>query len=231
MTTFVDDMMMKKPTGDGRVFTMCHLAADSLEELHQSAKEIGLKKRWFQDRPRFPHYDVTLSKRREAVSNGAILISLRQMIQWSKLKAKGVALWHGTQSNGKETLLPFIDKRTGYRGVFASCFFEVASLFSLLPSRHDSRVNFDTYQGRFVNTGRCLFSQPPNQYGYVYLVDGSFGFESTRYHDKTDKAECISCEAVTPIFCVKVSKKEVSQWWEFEQKPKIHITRPKGWKV
>jgi hypothetical protein len=52
-----------------------------LRELHEIARKIGLKPEWFQtDNPRFPHYDLTASKRRLALLNGAHYIPLRSWI-------------------------------------------------------------------------------------------------------------------------------------------------------
>jgi len=67
---YVDDM--KFPFKMGRnVGKMCHMYADTIEELHKMADTIGLKREWFQDKKRVPHYDVTLSKRALAIQNGA----------------------------------------------------------------------------------------------------------------------------------------------------------------
>ena len=54
--------------------------ADSLEELHEFAQKIGLKREWFQDRPRLPHYDLTVTRRRVAVRVGAIEESRRELM-------------------------------------------------------------------------------------------------------------------------------------------------------
>lgn len=50
----------------------CHLVADSLEELHRFASRLGLKRGWFQDRTRYPHYDVTIQVRERALRLGAL---------------------------------------------------------------------------------------------------------------------------------------------------------------
>lgn len=50
----------------------CHMFADDTEELHKFAKRLGLKRAWFQNDVRLPHYDVTANKRREAVNLGAM---------------------------------------------------------------------------------------------------------------------------------------------------------------
>ena len=50
----------------------CHLFADSIEELKIFAVVIGLKKSWFQDNKRLPHFDLTEGMRVRAVNGGAI---------------------------------------------------------------------------------------------------------------------------------------------------------------
>ena len=59
---------------------MCHMIADSLEELHAMADKIGIQRKWFQSNSRFPHYDICAAKRRLAVKEGAIESSLREMV-------------------------------------------------------------------------------------------------------------------------------------------------------
>ncbi len=53
---------------------MCHMIADTPEELHAMADEIGVQRRWFQAPPRasFWHYDIAKTKRTLAVAAGAI---------------------------------------------------------------------------------------------------------------------------------------------------------------
>lgn len=48
-----------------------HLFADTEAELHTLAKKIGLKRAWFQEHARLPHYDVTLAMRVKAIKAGA----------------------------------------------------------------------------------------------------------------------------------------------------------------
>ena len=74
MTVFVDDMRM--PARVGRLQARwSHLMADTDEELHAFAASIGLQRRWAQ----YPgtwksHYDVTDSKRAQAIAAGAVPI-------------------------------------------------------------------------------------------------------------------------------------------------------------
>jgi len=73
MSVYVDNMRAKF----GRMI-MCHMVADSLSELHEMAEQIGVARRWFQDKPQRPHYDICISKRSRALDLGAIEIDARQ---------------------------------------------------------------------------------------------------------------------------------------------------------
>jgi hypothetical protein len=59
--------------GYGRM-VMCHMIADTPDELHAMADRIGVARRWFQQPPRasFWHYDIAKSKRELAVAAGAV---------------------------------------------------------------------------------------------------------------------------------------------------------------
>jgi len=69
MAVYVDDARIPY-----RGMLMCHLWADTREELHTFAATLGLRRSWFQCPPRasWEHYDICLSKRAEAVRRGAI---------------------------------------------------------------------------------------------------------------------------------------------------------------
>ena len=52
-----------------------HLQADTTEELHAFAQRLGLRREWFQSKPRRPendHYDLTQTLRARALELGAI---------------------------------------------------------------------------------------------------------------------------------------------------------------
>lgn len=65
-----------------------HLISDhSLDELHQMADKLGLKREWFQDK-KHPHYDLITRYRKpnlrliqEAVSLGAVLSESKELIK------------------------------------------------------------------------------------------------------------------------------------------------------
>ncbi|MBW9102898.1 DUF4031 domain-containing protein [Paraburkholderia phenoliruptrix] len=74
MTVYVDDMRAKF----GRM-VMCHMIADTDDELHATAERIGVARKWHQAPPKHDsHYDIALSKRAAAVAAGAVEITWRQ---------------------------------------------------------------------------------------------------------------------------------------------------------
>jgi len=72
---YVDDM--RAPY---RRMIMCHMVADTDEELHAMAAAIGVSRRWHQtaEKTSGSHYDICLSMRDAAVKFGAIEITLRE---------------------------------------------------------------------------------------------------------------------------------------------------------
>jgi hypothetical protein len=51
----------------------------SLEELHEFARELGLRREWFQMKS-IPHYDLTGEIYDLAMKRGAILVSSREIV-------------------------------------------------------------------------------------------------------------------------------------------------------
>lgn len=67
----------------------CHMYADTLEELHHMAQEIGLRREWFQDKQQLQHYDLTMGKRAQAVGRGAVQQNRMEAVaKWRELRAK-----------------------------------------------------------------------------------------------------------------------------------------------
>lgn len=79
MTVYIDDMNFKY----GRMI-MCHMIADSIDELHIMAGQIGINRKWYQNKPNRPHYDICLSKKALAIKLGAVEINSKELIE--KLK-------------------------------------------------------------------------------------------------------------------------------------------------
>lgn len=71
MTVYVDDMNATY----GRMI-MCHMFADTTEELMAMADQIGVRRKWLQHPGTVKeHYDICLSKKAKALKLGAVEIS------------------------------------------------------------------------------------------------------------------------------------------------------------
>ena len=70
MTVYVDDVRHRF----GRL-VMCHMWADTVDELHAMASSLGLRRSWFQQTPKasWEHYDVSLAVKARAIAAGAVL--------------------------------------------------------------------------------------------------------------------------------------------------------------
>jgi hypothetical protein len=75
VTVYVDSMQAKV----GRM-RMCHMIADTDEELHAMAAAIGVRRKWWQspEKTSGSHYDVCLKMRAAAIKNGAVQITVKQ---------------------------------------------------------------------------------------------------------------------------------------------------------
>lgn len=80
MSVYIDDMEKPYRNRPDRIYKLNHMIADSVDELHEMAQKIGLKSQWFQPKS-FPHYDVTIAKKKEAIKLGAEAVSTRELIQ------------------------------------------------------------------------------------------------------------------------------------------------------
>jgi hypothetical protein len=74
----------------GRVTKWAHLWSDtSIEELHAFAQKIGLKRAWFQNKERLPHYDVTGARYKAALAAGAVITNLGRWLIEQRKARKG----------------------------------------------------------------------------------------------------------------------------------------------
>ncbi|WP_193188873.1 DUF4031 domain-containing protein [Nisaea sediminum] len=72
-----------------RRMIMCHMIADTLDELHAMAERIGMRREWFQPRS-FPHYDVCLTRRAVAIKHGATVLERRDFVAaMQRIRAAG----------------------------------------------------------------------------------------------------------------------------------------------
>lgn len=107
MTVYVDDMNARL----GRM-VMCHMVADTDEELHSMADRIGVSRRWFQ-KSGHPqrHYDIALSKKALALAAGAIAISKRQCAAMTGIRRLTGEL--GVPEGAVERYLTLIEEARG----------------------------------------------------------------------------------------------------------------------
>lgn len=75
MTVYVDSMRASY----GRM-KMCHMIADSTDELLAMADKIGVARKWLQKAgTAHEHFDIALSKRDLAVKAGAVEVSMMDL--------------------------------------------------------------------------------------------------------------------------------------------------------
>ena len=75
MAVYIDDF--NAPFGN---MIMCHLIADTREELLAMVDKIRVQRKWIQDygTPR-EHFDICLAKKKQAIKAGAIEIGFREL--------------------------------------------------------------------------------------------------------------------------------------------------------
>ena len=80
MTVYVDNMRAPLKV-NGRDYVMCHMLADSDDELHAMADRIGVSRAYWQKPPKVStsHYDITQTKRALAIEAGAVVVEVREM--------------------------------------------------------------------------------------------------------------------------------------------------------
>jgi hypothetical protein len=91
MTVYVDDAVSL-----WRGHRWAHLMADTLDELHDFARRLGLRREKFQNKTSGAHYDVPAPLREQAIVLGAVAISrhrdrelVRAVIRQAKAQGRG----------------------------------------------------------------------------------------------------------------------------------------------
>jgi hypothetical protein len=78
----------------------CHLFGDDLSALHAFAAKLGLKREWFQNDWRLPHYDISDRKRVHAVKLGAKEVGIRFTYERIQLNVKATQSERTSQAAG-----------------------------------------------------------------------------------------------------------------------------------
>jgi len=78
--------------------TMCHMIADSTDELLAMADRIGVQRKWIQKAGTTrEHFDVCLSKRKLAVQFGAKEITVKDLVKRMMARSSGEPKGEGKQ--------------------------------------------------------------------------------------------------------------------------------------
>lgn len=86
MTVYVDELIHRGMKYRDKSVRTCHMMTDdNIEELHGMAVRLGLRK-YFQDHPDHPHYDLMEAKRYQAVLMGAISVTSIEMVKKCSLR-------------------------------------------------------------------------------------------------------------------------------------------------
>lgn len=108
MAVYVDALHPCLATKNWKWDHSCHLLADSDEELHKFAVELGLKREWFQGK-RLKHYDLTAGKRHLAVKYGA------KEVDNAEFAALMRKQWKGYMKSNREAVLTVDFLKTWFR--------------------------------------------------------------------------------------------------------------------
>lgn len=87
MSVYVDDMR-----AEYRRMKMCHMVADTHDELLVMADRIGVARRWLQaPMTAREHFDICMSKRAKAVACGAIEVTKRDVAMLVRKKRENTS--------------------------------------------------------------------------------------------------------------------------------------------
>lgn len=91
MAVYVDDMQVQY-----RRMVMCHMVADTTEELLQMADAIGVDRKWIQLKGTYKeHFDIAKTKRAAAVRCGAVEITRSELGAFLATKRKSLSQQEG----------------------------------------------------------------------------------------------------------------------------------------
>lgn len=86
MSVYVDPLVDFGWVLRDRQVKSCHMFADTLDELHEMAARIGMKRSWLQPSPpaSIDHYDLVASRREAAIAAGAVELDRRAAVEWRR---------------------------------------------------------------------------------------------------------------------------------------------------
>jgi len=89
-----------------RGMLMCHMLADSTEELLEMVDKIGVQRKWIQDAGTYnEHFDICLAKKALAIKHGAKEVNRREAAK-IRMSRPGHPLFHRTKQSIDQTATP-----------------------------------------------------------------------------------------------------------------------------
>ena len=89
MTVMVDELVAWPTKISCFKSGSAHLTCDGdIKELHTFAARIGLRRKWFQDHPLAPHYDLSPKRHADALAAGAVFVPRREQAI-ARIRARG----------------------------------------------------------------------------------------------------------------------------------------------
>ncbi len=102
MTCYVD-VVKHYPDAGLRFTDFCHLLADTRDELHQLAGELGVPRRFFQDHAWRWHYDLPSHLRADALDLGARELTTREVAQLLRQRRAQASRVTSTTTSSSDT--------------------------------------------------------------------------------------------------------------------------------
>jgi len=124
------------------------------------------------------------------------------------LALEKVAAYHGSPTGGIKELEPRVDPRTGKKALFASPLLEHAAVHSILPDRANTRIAFNTKDGKFTG-GVALSPVPFLDEGYLYDLGDTKGRPLGKKHEGRDSTTVTFGRKVKPVANHKITRKDV----------------------
>ena len=84
MTVYVDKSEWTRSTSKNPRKLYSHMVADTLDELHEFALKIGVKRHFFHRSSACYHYDITAEQQLKAIEHGAVLEETRELLKIGK---------------------------------------------------------------------------------------------------------------------------------------------------
>ena len=101
MTVYVDKSEWARSTSKKPRKLYSHMVASTLDELHEFARKIGVKRHFFHRSNTCYHYDITTEQQSKAIEHGAVLEDTRVLLKIGKEAMRPVMYAQYKQAQGQ----------------------------------------------------------------------------------------------------------------------------------